>query len=76
MWHINFSWILTGRRKTRKVYLSILYFLTCIQLAGFVLEGSRAVLNKVSSHYFQVKSSEIFKTGFRNVVAVATDLLG
>ena len=76
MWHINFSGILTGTRKTRKVYLNILYFLTCIQLASFLLEISRVVLIKVSAHYFKMKSSGIFETGFRSVVAVDTDLLG
>lgn len=76
MWHIHFSRILTGTRKTRKVYLNNLYFLTCIQLAGFVLERSQAVLIKVSFHYFMVKSSGIFETGFRSVVDVDTDLLG
>jgi hypothetical protein len=76
MWHINFSRILTGLIKTRKVYLNILYFRTCIQLAGFVLERLPAVLIKISSHYFKVKSSGIFETGILSVVAVDTDLLG
>jgi hypothetical protein len=75
MWLVNFSRMFTGTRKTRKFYLNILYFLTCIQFAAFVLERSRAVLIKVSSHYFNVKSSGIFETGFRSVVAVDTDLL-
>ena len=76
MWHIDLSRILKGLRKIRKVYRNILYFLTCIQSAGSVLERTPAILIKVSSNYFKAKTSGIFETGFRSFAVVDSHLLG